>query len=73
MMGVDVKPVVIAVNVSPNTTLPLIDTVPPKAATLVLNDADALAGEAKCVAVSSKRCVKVYCVFGVKLSNAGEV
>ena len=49
---------VTAVNISPNTALPLIDTMPPKAALLVLNDADGLAGDGKCVSVPYLRCVK---------------
>ena len=51
------------------------DTEPPKTGGVpswVLNVADGLAGDAKCVAVSVLRCVKVYDVLGVNPVNAGE-
>ena len=41
------------------------------AAVAVLNDADALALETKCVAVSFKRCVKLYDVPAVKPVKSG--
>jgi len=54
--------------------VPLIVTVPDNAgvaAVAVLNDADALALDAKCVVVSFKRCVKLYDVPAVKPVNSG--
>ena len=47
MVGIEVKPVVIAVNVSPKTVLPLIITVPDNAALVVLIGVVELAGDAK--------------------------
>ena len=54
--------------------MPLIVTVPDNAgvaAVAVLNDADALALDAKCVVVSFNRCVKLYDVPAVNPVNVG--
>jgi len=72
--GVEVRAVVTAVKVCPNVAVPLIVTVPESAgvaAVAVLNDADALALDTKCVAVSLSRCVKLYDVPAVKPVNSG--
>ena len=70
--GSDVKLDVLAVKVCPNTALPVMDTVPLKTARSVVNEADELAGEALCVAVSALRWVNVYDVFGVNPVNSGD-
>ena len=44
-------------------------TVPPNVAISVVNDAAGLSGDAKCVAVSALRWVKLYEVLGVKPSK----
>ena len=62
----------LAVNVCPNTALPVMETVPLKFARSVENAADGLFGEAKCVAVSARRWMNVYDVFGVNPSNTGD-
>ena len=51
--------------------VPLIVTVPDNAAVAVLNDALGLSPEIKCVAVSFKRCVKLYAVPAVSPVNVG--
>ena len=64
--GVEVKASVLAVNVSPNTALPLMLTVPLRVALSVVIVAGGLTGEVKCVAVSVLYASKVYVVLGDK-------
>lgn len=49
---------VLAVNISPNTALPDIVTVPDKVALSVVMDVAVLAGDAKRVVVSALRAIK---------------
>ena len=69
MVGIEVNPVVIAVKTSPKTAFPEMVTVPDNSAASVINDAAGLAGDAKCVAVSALRWVKLYEVLGVNSSK----
>ena len=60
--GVEDKPLVFAVSICPNTAEPLMETLPLSTgndAAVVLNVIGALDEEAKCVAVSAIRCVKL--------------
>jgi hypothetical protein len=55
MVGVEDKLVVLAVSVSPKMAFPAMETEPDKAAFRVENGAAGLAGDGKCVGVSTLR------------------